>query len=83
MPQERIASFPVRVITARALIARINRKLAPDMRGLRTARGARDRFDLGHHYVIDFTNGGAVEMHVDVEDLGRELGVLADYERIA
>ena len=40
-------------VSERALIQRINRKLASDLEVLKTARGRRAEFDLGRYYVID------------------------------
>ena len=81
MSNNQIGSF--RLVTTRALIARINRKLAADLQAVRTTRGAGARYDVGEHYIIDHRKGWAVETHVDLEDLGRELGVLATFERVA
>ena len=36
--------------------------------------------DLGYYYVFDFKHNGIVKRHVDPEELGRDLGVLKDYE---
>ena len=66
-------------VTLRALTQRINRKLRHDDQRLRTAR--RGWFsDLDHYYVFDFKHNGIVKRQVDPEELGRDLGVLKDYE---
>jgi hypothetical protein len=69
-------------ISERALIQRINRKLKPEDQMLRTTRGERWRSSQGNHYIIDFNRNWMVADHVDVEDLGRELGVLAEWEHV-
>ena len=66
-------------VTLRALTQHINHKLRHDDQRLRTAR--RGWFsDLGHYYVFDFKHNGIVKRQVDPEELGRDLGVLKDYE---
>ena len=65
-------------VTMRALIQRINRKLRQDDQRLRTARGWFS--DLDHYYILDFKHNSVVKGHVDPEALGREFGVLKDYE---
>jgi hypothetical protein len=66
-----------------ALIKRINRRLRVDDEMLRTTRGERARLDLGDYYVHDFRRNFITEHHVNPEDLGRELGVLSDNERVS
>ena len=68
------------LVTMRALIQRINRKLRQDDQRLRTARGWFS--NLGDHYVLDFKHNRIVKGHVDPEALGRDLGVLKDYEKL-
>ena len=68
-------------VTMRALTQRINRKLRHDDQRLRTAR--RGWFsDLDHYYVLDFKHNWIVKRDVDPEALGRDLGVLKDYEQL-
>jgi hypothetical protein len=66
-------------VTIRALIQRINRKLEQNDQRLRTARGS----DLGRYYILDFKHNSVVKRHVDPEALGRDFGVLKDYELLA
>jgi hypothetical protein len=40
------------------------------------ARGS----DLGRYYILDFKHNSVVKRHVDPEALGRDFGVLKDYE---
>jgi hypothetical protein len=70
-------------ITERALIQRINRKLWHDDEVLKTARSERARFDLGDYYVLDWRINGIVGKNVDPEEMGRELGVLKAWEKVA
>jgi hypothetical protein len=74
---------PTRVqVSLPALMARINRKLAPASEQLKAARGARARFDLGEYYVLDYARNFVMAFRVDPEDFGRELGVLKDWEAL-
>lgn len=73
-------------VSERALLARVNRKLAAEEEIVRKSRRAYSaghvlvdqgdfvRVDVGRNCVIDA---------VDLEALGRELGVLAGYEVLA
>lgn len=71
-------------VSERAVVARINRALAKDNRTLRTTRAdSRWYSNTGRHYVIDIAQNCILWTDVDLEELGRELGVLADYETIA
>ena len=70
-------------VTMRALIQRINRKLAIE-RGyvLKITRGNRWRGELGDYYAVDPKRNGIVREFIEPEDLGRELGVLRDWEQV-
>ncbi|HTV59602.1 MAG TPA: hypothetical protein VMJ93_12095 [Verrucomicrobiae bacterium] len=73
--------MPKRVsVTERALMQRINRKLHEEGRCVKKTRGERAWTELGACYVLDCEGNYIVEHHVDVEDLGRELEVLRDWE---
>lgn len=65
-------------ISKRALIQRINRKL-PAQHALLTSRSPRARAELGEHYLLTATN---VEGNVDLEKMGREMGVLKPWETV-
>ncbi len=70
-------------ITMRALLQRINRHLAHDLEGVKKSRSARAHQELGDYYIVDFNRNFILAGHVDPEALGRELEVLAPYERVA
>jgi len=70
-------------VTMTALISRINRKLKPDHETLKVTRGERLRQNVGDFYVLDVNRNCIVQQHSDPERLGRELGVLKDYEEVA
>jgi hypothetical protein len=49
---------------------------------LRATRGARAKSDLGRYYIVNFMRSWIVAHDVDPEAVGRELGVLEDYEQL-
>jgi hypothetical protein len=68
-----------RIITHRALLARINRTLKPDQKQVRRSRkDGRDFAQLGAYYVV--SRSGVTEHHVDLAEYGKKLGLLALYE---
>jgi len=69
-------------VTARALIQRINRALAKDNEILKTTRGERAVQDLGQYYVLDFNMNAVMRKDVDIEEFGRQLGALKDFEKL-
>ena len=69
-------------ITSPTLIKRINRRLAHNDLQLRTTRSESARCSIGHHYILNVWRNAIIEMFVDVEDLGRELGVLRPSESL-
>jgi len=74
-------------VSQRAIVQRINRRLANDQQTLRVTRpGSRWANDLGAFYIVDNDPLGRenlVAAHVDLETLARELGVLEPGETIA
>jgi hypothetical protein len=71
------------LVSQRAAIERINRKLANESRQLRTSRSARAKQDLGRYYIIDFYRNWIVRKNIDMEELARELDCLATWEKVA
>jgi hypothetical protein len=68
-------------VSVRALIQRINRKLAPEGEALRTTR-RRWRSNLGDYYLVDLNRNFVTQQRVNLEALGRELGVLSPWEAL-
>jgi hypothetical protein len=69
-------------VTERALIQRINRKLRKDAEMMKITRpGTQAAQELGRYYVVDSRNH-VVNGYDDLEAVGRELGVLAQYEHM-
>ena len=69
-------------VSERAIIARINRKLRPDLIQLKKLRGDRWLSDLGRYYLIDGSNHVA-GTDIDLAEYATELGVLKPWERLA
>jgi len=73
----------MKAITENAMIKRINRKLANEGQKLRKCRSnSRWRHDLGDYYIVDLATNGIVCSHVPLGDLGQELDVLTENERV-
>ncbi|MEY3758702.1 MAG: hypothetical protein RIR39_193 [Pseudomonadota bacterium] len=71
-------------ITERALIARINRKLAHKNQWLKKCRKDDKWYgDLGDYYVVDVLIDTITAKHVILADFAKELGVLAEFEAVA
>jgi len=69
-------------VTTRAVIQRINRKLKPDLEGLKVSRSERMRLDVGQFYIVNYRMNVIRQHDVEPEALGRELGVLKDWEKV-
>lgn len=69
-------------VSTRAIIQRINRKLRPDLEALKVSRTERMRLDVGQYYIIDYHINAIQHHNVDPEALGRELGVLKEWEEV-
>jgi len=71
-------------VSKRALLARLNRKLAADLEMVKTTRdNTRARRDLGEFYVVDMLINRIVEHDIDLDDFARKRGVLAQHEHLA
>ena len=79
--KKKVTKVPV---SMRALIQRINRKLAQDEQILRATRGdGRTRQEFGDYYIVNTRTNGVDANHVDPEELARELKVLRDWEEVS
>ena len=64
-------------ISESALFSRINRRLEKEDQALRmTAHSSRWFTDTGRFYIVDLHTNFIITSHVDLQQLGRELGVL-------
>lgn len=71
-------------VSDRALLARINRKLAAGDEVLKRCReDSRSYYQLGDYYLVDLNSNGIVRMNCDLEVEGRKLGVLNKWEVLA
>ena len=73
-------------LSERAIVQRINRRLAKQQEKLLRLRGGRDSRwwnELGNHYVVDADDAIVIRTHVDIEALAKELRVVRDYECLA
>ena len=68
-------------ITEKALYQRINRKLRADGEVLKRARGSVET-TLGEYYVVNVERHYVAQHHIDLAELGRELGVMAEWESL-
>jgi hypothetical protein len=82
----KLRKFPAKprygLVSRRALIQRINRKIAGDWEQLKTNRSERWYQNLGDYYVVNVERNFIVETHIDLEDYGRKVGVLKDWEKL-
>jgi hypothetical protein len=69
-------------VTEKALVARINRKLAHEGERLCKTRGERWLNDLGEYHAVDIHTNGLTAQHVDPVKWGRDMGVLRPDERV-
>ena len=67
-------------LSRRALLQRIGRTLARDGRRLKKTRAPSARERVGDYYITD--SGEVVAHHINLEQLGQELGVIETYERL-
>jgi hypothetical protein len=67
-------------VTLKALTARINRKLKADGEMLKAARSVQVAASVGWYFVV--RGDAIVTRAVDPEELGRKLGVLAEWEHL-
>jgi predicted transcriptional regulator len=70
-------------VTARALVQRINRQLKKNGVVLRRARGEKAVSEKGEYYISDERSDLLFGMEINIEEYGRELGVLKDSEYLA
>jgi len=69
-------------VSKRAVIQRINRKLAPSREMLKAARGERLRQQVGDYYLIDIRANAVLRHNVDIVEMARGLGVLMGWEEL-
>lgn len=69
-------------ISEQTLVQRINRKLAVNVEGLKKSSGEQSQKETDDYYIIEFNHNKVTTKNVDLEKLGKELGVLKDFEEL-
>jgi len=69
-------------ITQQELVQRINRKLAKNIEGVKKSSAGQSHNIRGDYYIIEFDQNKITTTDVDLEKLGKELGVLKDFEEL-
>jgi len=69
-------------VSVRAVIQRINRKLAPNDQQLKKCRGQRWYSDLGLYYILDVDHNLILDTHLNVESVARELNAIEEWETV-
>jgi hypothetical protein len=67
-------------LSNRAIIQRINRRLAKDHEKLCKSRGWQAQQNLGDYYLLDRYRKTVINSNVNVETFARELGVIQEHE---
>jgi hypothetical protein len=69
-------------VTERALLRRINRRIAKGDFKVKVCRRGRWEGDLGRYFIVDESNNTIAATHVDLTAYGRELECLGDFETL-
>jgi hypothetical protein len=76
---------PVITVTVRAIMARVNRKLAHDGQILKVSRSAAEKQNLGSYHIVDTQKNAVVAYHInDLEKWVRNEfdGMLRPFEKV-
>ena len=69
-------------ITQRELVRRINQKIAKNIEGVKKSKDGETHNETDEYYTIEFDQNNIITTDVDIEKLGKELGVLKDFEKL-
>ncbi len=70
-------------ITERALLARVNRKLAHEHKKIRKCReGTRAHSSLGGYYVLDTYKNIVIDDRKDLVAIAKDAGILKEFEEV-
>lgn len=69
-------------VSRRAVLQRVNRKLAKDGLTLKVSTGGQAQIEVGQYFVLDVKRGAVIERHIKLEQFAKKSGVLADWERM-
>lgn len=76
--------YPATTISERALLKRINRKLAKEGEKLcRLPERSRSFGDMGEYHLIEVHTNSVIATHVDVTKLAKEMQALGESETVA
>ena len=71
-------------VSARVVLARVNRKLAAEGSVLKRCRqDSRNHDELGDYYMVNSNSSGIFKVQCELEEEARELGVLGEWEVLA
>ncbi len=70
-------------MTKRSLVQRVSRALTKEGEVLRKSRGMRMFLNVGEYYAIDRRYNVVTRKGIDLEELGRKLGVLKPHEALS
>lgn len=78
--QSTVEKIPV---SEKALMARVNRKLAKDgERILKSREGSRLRGNVGDFYLLDVSRNTVLNTHIELGHFAKQRGILRDYETV-
>ena len=70
-------------VSRRAIVARINRRLAGERCMIRCPRlGSAEASTFGDYYIYDWVRNRVIAPRINLRDYAREVGAMADYEHI-
>jgi hypothetical protein len=69
-------------ITQHELLRRINQKIAKNIEGVTESRDGESHNETDEYFTIEFDQNKITTTNVDLEKLGKELGVLKDFEKL-
>lgn len=69
-------------VTARSIIQRLNRRLAPDQMIKSNRRSDRLTEQMGVYYVLDVKQKRVAQRNVDLVQLAKKLGVMDPWEEL-
>ena len=69
-------------VTARAVVARINRRLRPHGQRLKAKRGRPRLFDPGHYYIVAIKTGRLIERDCDLRKVAIRENAIDLWEEI-
>lgn len=70
-------------VTERALLGRINRKIAPEYQRVCKTRSTSSGYDyLGKYVLIDSYSNSVRDTHIDLAEYAKELGVIHSSETV-